>query len=164
MADQRDTQDERDQRATRDAEQREREQAERGFKVEDRRRFTAEGQARSDPEAKETPAHGGAPPSSGGERHSDERPESAELSFTSFVVGIASQAFVFLGVMPDPQGGSVARDLSQAKAMIDILSMLSEKTRGNLDEQEAHMMSEMLYELRMLYVKELRGGSTGGKS
>ena len=64
--------------------------------------------------------------------------------------------------MPDPQSGATRRDLPQAKAMIDILSMLAEKTAGNLDEHESHMMDEMLYELRMHYVKELRAGTPEG--
>jgi hypothetical protein len=88
-----------------------------------------------------------------------------DLTFSSFVIGLASQAFAFLGAVPDPQSGVVRKDLPQAKALIDILSMLKEKTTGNLDEHEARMMEEMLYELRIHYVKELRGvASQGGKS
>jgi hypothetical protein len=41
-----------------------------------------------------------------------------------------------------------------AKQTIDILGMLEEKTKGNLSEDEASMLKNMLYELRMLYVKE----------
>jgi hypothetical protein len=139
----------------------------RGFKIDDRRRFTSEGESRSEA--------GGEP-----QARADTRVDAAEearadqaipagapedLTFSSFVIGIASQAFVFLGAMPDPQAGNVRKDLPQAKAMIDILNMLVEKTAGNLDEHEARMMEEMLYELRMHYVRELRGvGSEGGKS
>jgi hypothetical protein len=63
---------------------------------------------------------------------------------------------MFMGLAPDPASGMVHRDLSQAKTLIDILGMLADKTRGNLDEEEATMMEEMLYELRMQYVRVLR--------
>jgi uncharacterized protein DUF1844 len=129
----------------------ERDDKDKGFKVDDRRRFTSEGEARSsDAPSKEEAYAGGIPEG---------------LTFSSFVIGLASQAFVFLGAVPDPQTGATRKDLPQAKAMIDILSMLGEKTAGNLDEHEARMMEEMLYELRMHYVKESRvAGSEGGKS
>jgi len=128
----------------------ERDEQERGFKVQDRRRFTPEGEKRGE----SPPAGATGEPRPQQAPHPDAKP--SELTFSSFVIGIASQAFVSLGAMPDPQSGSAKRDLPQAKAMIDILSMLSEKTAGNLDEHEAKMMEEMLYELRMHYVKELR--------
>jgi Domain of unknown function (DUF1844) len=144
---------------------------ERGFKVQDRRRFTADGEMREDADNEASamrPAT--APPeesreavagrSDAAEVAADEGPE--DLSFSSFVIGLASQAFVFLGAVADPQTGVVRKDLVQAKAMIDILSMLSEKTAGNLDEHEGHMMEEMLYELRIQYVKELRSGMPEG--
>ena len=128
----------------------------RGFKVQDRRRFTAEGETRDEGEPKPHTGPVKSEPGAAGVVDDLDVDLPRELTFSSFVIGIASQAFVFLGAMPDPQSGAVRRDLPQAKAMIDILSMLSEKTAGNLDEHEAHMMDEMLYELRMHYVKELR--------
>ena len=130
-----------------------------GFKIEDRRRFTAEGEARESSEDR--------PQEHGESQRIGEDLQGApeDLTFSSFVIGLASQAFVFLGAVPDPQSGAVRKDLPQAKALIDILSMLGEKTAGNLDEHEATMMEEMLYELRMHYVRERRGaGSEGGKS
>ena len=134
-----------------------REDQDRGFKVEDKRRLNTEG-ARAEQPAAESDA--GKPDAVEGVLDSADPPR--ELTFSSFVIGLASQAFVFLGAMPDPQSGDVRRDLPQAKALIDILSMLSEKTAGNLDEHEARMMEEMLYELRIHYVKELRSAGTEG--
>jgi len=158
----------------------EQDEKDRGFKIDDRRRFTSEGEARGESSS------GGADPAgesrTAGEADDpdddsalDAEFEDAEetfregvpedLTFSSFVIGLASQAFAFLGAVPDPQSGVVRKDLPQAKALIDILSMLKEKTTGNLDEHEARMMEEMLYELRIHYVKELRGvASQGGKS
>jgi hypothetical protein len=144
----------------------EQDEKDRGFKIDDRRRFTSQGEARSDAsgETKSGKAQKADEPLGGTRERSDAGGALEGLSFSSFVIGLASQAFVFLGAVPD-QGGGVRKDLPQAKAMIDILSMLSAKTAGNLDEHEARMMEEMLYELRIQYVRELRGaGSEGGKS
>jgi len=146
-----------------------------GFKIEDKRRFDASGNARDSaeeegereprPEATEPQdgSTGGGEEFSGAETETpgDEahrREQAGELTFSSFVVGLASQAFMFLGLAPDPPSGAVHQDLGQAKAMIDILSMLEVKTAGNLDEDESRMMEEMLYELRLQYVKAVKGG------
>jgi hypothetical protein len=149
----------------------EQDEKERGFKIDDRRRFTSEGEAREEslggePSTGDAGAKGD--PDLDAEFQDEEllregAPE--DLTFSSFVIGLASQAFAFLGAVPDPQSGVVRKDLPQAKALIDILSMLKDKTAGNLDEHEARMMEEMLYELRIHYVKELRAvASHGGKS
>ena len=149
----------------------EQDEKERGFKIDDRRRFTSEGETRAENVGSESPAEGAgvnADPDLDAEFEDEAvlregAPE--DLTFSSFVIGLASQAFAFLGAVPDPQSGVVRKDLPQAKALIDILSMLKDKTTGNLDEHEARMMEEMLYELRIHYVKELRGvASQGGKS
>jgi len=78
----------------------------------------------------------------------------AELTFSGFVIGLAQQALVSLGLAPVPDAGS--KDLAHAKAVIDILTMLREKTRGNLDEVESRLMDEMLDELKLQYVRETR--------
>jgi hypothetical protein len=80
----------------------------------------------------------------------------AELSFSGFVIGMAQQALLSLGLAPASESATVKKDLAHAKAVIDILTMLREKTRGNLDEVEARLMDEMLDELRLQYVRETR--------
>lgn len=159
----------------------EQDEKERGFKIDDRRRFTSEGEARAESGSAGADRAGESRTADKGAESDDDSTVDAEfeedeeeafregtpedLTFSSFVIGLASQAFAFLGAVPDPQSGVVRKDLPQAKALIDILSMLKEKTTGNLDEHEARMMEEMLYELRIHYVKELRGvASQGGKS
>ena len=92
------------------------------------------------------------------------RPEHAteakagELTFSGFVIGMAQQALLSLGLAPDSETetATVRKDLAHAKAVIDILTMLREKTHGNLDEVEARLMDEMLDELRLQYVRETR--------
>ena len=67
------------------------------------------------------------------------------LNFATFIFSLNSSALVQLGMIEDPMTG---------EKTIDILSMLEEKTRGNLDTDEAAMLKNMLYDLRILYVKE----------
>ena len=62
-----------------------------------------------------------------------------------------------LGLIPDAASGVIRQDLAEAGAMIDIIAMLREKTAGNLSEEEDRMMEEMLYDLRMHYVRGIRG-------
>ncbi len=131
-----------------------------GFRVEDKRRFDADGTVRTGEELTEEERGGVAeePSASSGSSGSDPAAAAAagELSFSSFMVGLASQAVMFLGAVGDPTTGLVTKDLGQAKALIDIIAMLDEKTAGNLNEDEARMMEEMLYELRMHYVEATR--------
>jgi hypothetical protein len=82
----------------------------------------------------------------------------APITFSSFVIGLATQALMFLGAIPDPKGNSVERNPLEAAAIIGVIEMLAEKTRGNLGDDEAKLVEEVLYELRMRYVGETRKG------
>ena len=56
-----------------------------------------------------------------------------------------------MGQIPDPEG-KVVFELKHAKHTIDMLAILDEKTKGNLDAEETAMMQQVLHELRMVYV------------
>src|ERR1051326_1826763 len=73
-------------------------------------------------------------------------------SFLSLIMSLASNAAASLGMMPHPMTGETGVDLQTAKHWIDVLGMLDEKTQGNLDEQEAQMLENLLADLRMQYV------------
>ncbi|HYC54465.1 MAG TPA: DUF1844 domain-containing protein [Candidatus Binatia bacterium] len=88
--------------------------------------------------------------------------KSAEITFSSFVVGLATQALMFMGAVPDPAGNPAKRNMAEASALIDILGMLERKTAGNLAEDEARLIEDVLYDLRMRYVREARRGAGGG--
>ncbi|HMD36839.1 MAG TPA: DUF1844 domain-containing protein [Vicinamibacterales bacterium] len=76
-----------------------------------------------------------------------------ELSFTAFVVSLASTAAIHFGDMADPQSGQRgAPNLEGARQMIDILLLLEQKTRGNLTAEERQVLESVLYELRMRFV------------
>ena len=76
------------------------------------------------------------------------------LNFATFIFSLNSSALVQLGMIEDPMTGEKSKNLPLAKQTIDILSMLEEKTLGNLDVDEAGMLKNILYDLRIQYVKE----------
>lgn len=73
-------------------------------------------------------------------------------SFLSLIMSLASNAAASLGMMPHPVTGETGVDLKTAKHWIDVLGMLDQKTRGNLDSQEAQVLESLLADLRMQYV------------
>jgi hypothetical protein len=76
------------------------------------------------------------------------------INFATFIFSLNSSVLVHLGIIEDPATGKKSKDLAMAKQTIDILAMLQEKTRGNLTSDEDSMLKSMLYDLRILYVKE----------
>ena len=81
------------------------------------------------------------------------------LSFAAFVLSLAHTAAVHFGDVPDPTTGqSAPANLLAAKQMIDILSLLEEKTRGNLTAEERQLLDQLLYELRLRFVEASRAG------
>jgi hypothetical protein len=75
-----------------------------------------------------------------------------EITFEKFIASLYMTALMQLGLVHEP-GGPPAADLIGARQTIDTLSLLAEKTRGNLTPQEDHMLSNCLYELRMAYIE-----------
>lgn len=76
------------------------------------------------------------------------------ITFTNFILSLSTSALFHFGDFPDPASGKQQKNLSAAKQTIDMLDMVSEKTKGNLDEQETNLLQGVLYELKMRYVKE----------
>jgi len=74
------------------------------------------------------------------------------VTFSSFVFSLSTSALMLMGEQLDPQQPSPATNLPQAKEIIDILSMLDVKTKGNLSSDEQSVLADMLYTLRMKYV------------
>ena len=144
---------------------REEEEKSKGFKVEDRRRFSAEGELK--PEfrgAEAAPAAAAAPqpasaaaaaqPASAVPQGPAAEPD--EITFATFMVGLSTQALMHLGEIRDPHEEQAGVDLAAAQQLIDIVGMLKEKTRGNLDRNEEALIDAILFELRMKYVERSR--------
>ena len=82
-----------------------------------------------------------------------------DLSFTAFVVSLASSAAIHFGDLPDPSTGQLGEvNLDGAAQMIEILALLEEKTRGNLTLEERQVLEQVLYELRMRFIDASGGG------
>jgi hypothetical protein len=80
--------------------------------------------------------------------------ELPKLDFSTFVMSVLGSAFVHLGDAPDPETGVGAEpNLLLARQDIDLLALLQEKTKGNLDGEEERVLSQGLYDLRMRYVE-----------
>lgn len=135
------------------------------FKVQDRRRFSASGEAREDvaeegeaaPQSEQPQPSQQSQPTSPTDPHSGPSPEAAgEITFASFIFSLSTQALVHLGEVPDPVDGTAQVNLEAARQIIDILAMLAEKTRGNLDAAEGSLLESALYDLRMRYVDRAR--------
>jgi hypothetical protein len=75
-----------------------------------------------------------------------------EMTFERFMASLYMSAMVQLGLMHE-QGGQPRVDLIGARQTIDTLSLLSEKTKGNLTSAEQNFLQNVLYELRMAYVE-----------
>jgi hypothetical protein len=140
---------------------------EKGFVVKDRRIFTdedkdaeandkkeqthpaTEEQAQSPPETEKTTE-----PEPSKTDESEEQPQFPEINFPTFIVSLNASALLHLGAIEDPSTGQKTKNLPMAKQTIDILSMLEKKTDGNLDNEEKNLLKNILYDLRLMYVKE----------
>ena len=90
----------------------------------------------------------------------DEHVES--LGFSGFIISLVTTAAVQFGDVPDPATGERRPpNLPAAAQMIDILSMLEVKTRGNLTAQERSLLEQVLYDLRMRYVAAQQQAPSG---
>jgi len=85
-----------------------------------------------------------------------------EVTFASLVLTLNSTALFHLGELPHPQSGEEIIDLDLVKHTIDTLALLRDKTTGNLDSDESQLLSNVLYDLKMRYVKAKGSGSSKG--
>ncbi len=76
------------------------------------------------------------------------------ISFAQFILSLGTTAAVHFGDLPDPATGERGdTDLIAASQMIELLTLLQEKTRGNLDPAEAKLLEDLLFDLRMRFVQ-----------
>ena len=83
---------------------------------------------------------------------SEKLPET--IDFAQFVYSLATTTMVHLGEIAEPTTGQKMENIEAARQMIDILSMLQEKTEGNLTSDESKALEGLLYELRMKFVSK----------
>jgi hypothetical protein len=89
-----------------------------------------------------------------------ENPEDRTTTFTDFLLWLATMAAVQFGDLPDPATGQpIEPNVPAAGHMVDVIGMLQEKTAGNLAPDEAKLLDDLLYELRMRYIQAQQGQS-----
>jgi len=130
-----------------------------GFTVKDKRRFTEEaGEIKAKPDAKAPDQEKPAEPApreqepAPAQEEQDGQEPLPEINFVNFVLSLSTSAMVHLGDVPDPFSNQPNQNLPMAKQTIDILGMLADKTKGNLEKDEEAMLTNALYQLRMRYV------------
>ncbi len=146
---------------------RDEEQQASAFKVEDRRKFTSKGEpverdaeqsAESVPPPRQKEARPAGQEATAQREAAAQSPAEGEdaVDFSSFALSLATSAMAYLGEVPDPATGQKVENVEGAKQMIDILSMLQQKTKGNLEKDEERLINSLLYELRMKYLSKAR--------
>ena len=80
-----------------------------------------------------------------------------EPTFAVFLSSLSMQAMIAMGKLENPVSGQIEKSLEQARFLIDTLSIISEKTKGNLTPDEEKLLEESLFNLRMMYVEEKEG-------
>jgi len=131
------------------------EEDEKGFVIKDRRSFDKDGGLKEEKTAEaKVPSEG----EKGQEtkKSEDQRPSLPEVNFNALIFSLSSSAFFNLGEIADPQTGEKHKDLPLAKHSIDIIAMLRDKTKGNLNDEEQKFLDNILADLRLRYVKAIK--------
>jgi hypothetical protein len=141
------------------------------FTVTDRRAFAVGGEPQETAPAADTPTKQGppkqAPPESPKASGQDraEREAAASLppaDFATLVLSLGSSAMAYMGESDAPDPKQPARNLPMAKHAIDLLSVLEEKTKGNLTSEEEQILESLLFDLRLRYVEAVKASTSAG--
>ena len=81
-----------------------------------------------------------------------------QIDFSTFIMSLTSSAFYHLGDIADPETGKTETNLPAVHQTIDMLTMLREKTQGNLNTEENKLLEQLIYELQMKYVAKTKDG------
>ena len=76
-----------------------------------------------------------------------------DVTFTGFILSLNTTALFHMGELSHPVTGEKVMDLELAKHTIDTISLLKEKTKGNLSRDEDELITTIIYDLKMRYVK-----------
>lgn len=77
-----------------------------------------------------------------------------QASFSTLILSIGSSAALSLGLSPNPDTGKVEKDLNLTKFNIDLLKILQEKTKNNLNADEEQLLKNIVSDLQFKYVEE----------
>lgn len=76
-----------------------------------------------------------------------------EVTFSAFVMSLNTSVLFHLGEIADPATGQKVVELDLARHGIDTLTLIEEKTKGNLSNDEAEMLKNILYDLKIRFVQ-----------
>jgi len=124
------------------------------FKVSDRRSFLANQPGGETPEKIPSLGSKEKPGSPIEEKASHHETEAYPVDFPSFILSLATSALIHLGEEADPATGKKLVQLPMARQGIDLLALLEEKTQGNLSKDEAALITQLLFTLRMKFVEK----------
>jgi hypothetical protein len=125
-----------------------------GFTIKDKRTFDSEGKVKEEEKKAEEVEDKKKEKEKGREDEKEREFTSLpEVNFSSFLLSLSSSTLLHLGEIADPQSGEKRKDLALAKQTIDIITLLRDKTKGNLTEEEQNLLQHLLYDLRMRFVK-----------
>ncbi len=93
------------------------------------------------------------PPTAGGAAPAEKIDAAMPVSFSSFILSLATSALIHLGQGAPSQGGGGTVALPLARQVIDLIALLSEKTKGNLTKEEEEMISQTLFALQIKFVE-----------
>ncbi|WP_319778717.1 DUF1844 domain-containing protein [Maridesulfovibrio sp.] len=79
-----------------------------------------------------------------------------EVNFSTFVMSMSSSAMVHLGEVADPSTGKIEFSPVLAKQSIDVLAVIEDKIKNGMTKDEERLLCELLYNLRMKYVKKTK--------
>jgi len=139
----------------------EEEKKEKSFVVKDRRMFSETGESQNGNRDERASDAGEGAASAKPEIAEEETRKEAfddlgypEINFANFIISLSTSAMFHFGDFADPATGKAEVNLEAAKQTIDIIGMLEEKTKNNLDPEEMRLVQNLLFELRMRYVQE----------
>ncbi len=124
------------------------------FRVTDKRGFQENGESRASDVSETTEVKESDEPSSetGNDASEPDGQQRPPIDFPSYILSYYTQGLVLLGEVPSPYSGKKEEDVEASRHTIDILTMLQEKTKGNLRQDEEQLLENVLYELRMKYM------------
>ncbi len=125
-----------------------------GFTVKDKRRFTTEGSSKEEPQPEEKATESAQEKVETNEEPTGgPQPPPRPMDFATLILSLANTALFQLGLIRGSESEEVKKDLPGARQTIDLIALLQEKTKGNLTEQEARILEETLFQLRLAFVE-----------
>jgi hypothetical protein len=125
-----------------------------GFVVKDKRLFGEDAEPRPQDEQPVATQDKKEKPPEKPKKVSEQEPDYPPVNFTNFILSLSTSALYHFGDFPDLEGGKTQKNLPAVKQTIDILDMLLVKTKNNLDENESQLIQQVIYELKMRFIKE----------